>query len=342
MVKCHYIPQLLLRHFCKDNKIQYYNLETKTTESRSTKSVFIEKGYYPDELERDLCHKTEVQFANLLNTKILNERYRISLNEDDMLVLKKFLIITMLRIKDEGLEHNIWYRELMESGFIDKHDPYQCLFSGDFYDNINRVLECKSKESLLALAERGENLSLFTFIKNVLYSYNVFVKSNNAREDFVISDRGWAGYRGPLGVKKMNAMMSMLEIRYDPFVDMILHMSSPQDYAVYPLSNTLSLLTVSPFYKLLLPDAPYNIIFPEEAPTLTDCLGFGGSSIIQPPENSAGKNGRKEYRYSIKQLSKHDVIFLNGLMIKNADSYIGYADLDRVKNSFSKNGLTIQ
>jgi hypothetical protein len=29
MVKCHYIPQLLLRHFCKDNKIQYYNLETK-------------------------------------------------------------------------------------------------------------------------------------------------------------------------------------------------------------------------------------------------------------------------------------------------------------------------
>lgn len=302
----------------------------------------MEKGYYPDELEQDLCHKTEVQFASLLNNKILNERHRICLNAHDMLILKKFLIITMLRVKEEGLEHNIWYRELKRSGFIGEHDSYQDFFSGDFYSNINRVLECKNRDSLIAIAKNGENLNLFTFIKDVIYSYNVFVKSNNAKEDFVISDRGWVGYRGPLGVKKLNAMMNMLEIRYDPFVEMLLHMSSPQDYAVYPLSNTLALITVSPAYKILLPGAPYNIIYPEEAPTLSVCLGFGDSNTIQPPENRMGKDGQKEYRYSIKQLSRHDVIFLNGLMIKNADSHIGFADEERVKNSFVENGLTIQ
>lgn len=341
MVKCHYIPQLILRNFCKDNKIQYFDLNTKKIESRSTKSVFMEKGYYPNELEQDLCHNTEVQFANLLNNKILNERYRISLNPNDMLILKKFLIITMLRVRDEGLKHNIWYRELKRSGFIEEQDSYQDFFSGDFYANINRVLECKNRDSIIALAEKGENLNLFTFIKDVIYSYNVFVKSNNVKEDFVISDRGWAGYRGPLGVKKMNAMMNMLETRYDPFIDMLLHMSSPQDYAVYPLANSLALITVSPAYKILLPGSPYNTVYPEEAPTLSACLGFGDSNIIQPPENRTGKNEQKEYRYNIKQLSRHDVIFLNGLIIKNADSYIGYADADRVKNSFVENGLTV-
>lgn len=341
MVKSHYVPQLILRNFCKDNKIQYFDLNTKKTESRSTKSVFMEKGYYPRELEQALCHKIEAQFANLLNNKILNERYRICLNAHDMLILKKYLIITMLRVRDDELEQNIWYRELKRSGFIAEYDSYQAFFSGDFYSNINRVLECKSRDSILALAEKGENLNLFTFIKDVIYSYNVFVKSNNSKEDFVISDRGWAGYRGPLGVKKLNAMMNMLEIKYDPFIEMLIHMSSPQDYAVYPLSKTMALVTISPAYKVLLPGAPYNIIYPEEAPTLSACLGFGDSKTIEPPENRMRKDGQKEYLYTIKQLPRHDVIFINGLMIKNADNYIGYADANLVKNSFAESGLTL-
>jgi hypothetical protein len=34
---------------------------------------------------------------------------------------------------------------LKRSGFIEEQDSYQDFFSGDFYANINRVLECKKQ-----------------------------------------------------------------------------------------------------------------------------------------------------------------------------------------------------
>ena len=37
MVNSHFIPQLILRHFCEDEKIQYYDLNSGNIESRSTK-----------------------------------------------------------------------------------------------------------------------------------------------------------------------------------------------------------------------------------------------------------------------------------------------------------------
>ena len=44
---------------------------------------------------------------------ILGLIYMIILNPQDILVLKKYLIITMLRVKDENLDNYIWYRELI-------------------------------------------------------------------------------------------------------------------------------------------------------------------------------------------------------------------------------------
>lgn len=149
----------------------------------------------------------------------------------------------------------------------------------------------------------------------------------------MISDRGWVGYRGPMGVKKLNAMYNMLEIRYDPFIDMLLHMSSPQDYAIFPMSSTLALIAMSPAYKICLLGSPYHIIYPDEAPSLSKCLGFGTSDTITPLENKVNRKGLKEYHYNIKQLTMNDVIFLNGLLIKQANRYIAFADCSRIEHS---------
>lgn len=136
-----------------------------------------------------------------------------------------------------------------------------------------------------------------------------------------------------MGVKKLNAMYNMLEIRYDPFIDMLLHMSSPQDYAIFPMSSTLALIAMSPAYKICLPGSPYHIIYPDEAPSLSKCLGFGTSDTITPLENKVNRKGLKEYHYNIKQLTMNDVIFLNGLLIKQANRYIAFADCSRIEHS---------
>ena len=337
MVNSHFVPQFILRNFCADEKIQYYNLENKKAEERSTRSVYSEKGYYPINIEKSLCQKIEVQFANILNKKILNENYRISLNSKEMLILKKYLIITMLRVRDDNLEHNIWYHELKRSGIIVEDDLEKEFFSGDFYENINKVLECDDLDKLLDLVKKGDNLNLVTFIKDAVYSYNVFVRSNHSKEDFLIPDRGWAGYRGPVGVKKLNAMLNMPAFMFDPYVQMIWFMSSPQDYAIYPLSKSLALLAVSSAFKICLPGSPYKFIYPDEAPSLSACLGFGNANTIALPENQIKRDDTKEYRYQIKQLTKKDMAFLNGVLIKNADKYVCYADLGRVTYSLKEN-----
>lgn len=331
MVNNHFIPQLTLRHFCEGDKIQYYDIKNKKLETRSTRSVFAEKGYYPDKLERELCHKIEVQFANILNNKLLRDNYKIVLTREDMLVFKKFLIITILRVKDENMEHNAWYQVLKRDGIIDENAELRDYFSGDFYENINKVLACKNLDMLFETVNK--NMNLFTFIKDIIYSYNVFVRTNNCKEDFVITDRGWADYRGPMSVKKMNAMHNMLELRYDPFIEMLLHMSSPQDYAVFPLARNFAVIAMSPAFKICLPGAPYNIIYPDNAPSLSQCLGFGSSNTISEPKHKVLRDGTKEYHYSIQQLSKRDVMFLNALLIKNADRFYGFANEKQVRAS---------
>lgn len=341
MVNNHFIPQLILRHFCEDEKIQYYDIESHRIESRTTKSVFSEKGYYPDELEKDLCHMIEVQFANILNKKILCENYKISLTAEDMLVLKKYLIITTLRVRDDNMEHNAWYQVLKRDGFVPEDDSVKKFFSGDFYMNIKEILECRDFESLMDIVTKGQNLNLFTYVRNIVYTYNVFVKSNNCKEDFIINDRGWADYRGPMSVRKLNAMINMLEVRYDPYIKMLLNMSSPQDYAVFPISKNMAIITMSPAFKICLPDAPYNIIYPDNAPTLSQCLGFGDANIINVPDNKILRNGTKEYRYKVQQLSRKDVGFLNSLLIQDTDQFFGFADADRVRESLEKCNITV-
>lgn len=341
MVNNHFIPQLILRHFCEDEKIQYYDIESHRIESRTTKSVFSEKGYYPDELEKDLCHMIEVQFANILNKKILCENYKISLTAEDMLVLKKYLIITTLRVRDDNMEHNAWYQVLKRDGFVPEDDSVKKFLSGDFYMNIKEILECRDFESLMDIVTKGQNLNLFTYVRNIVYTYNVFVKSNNCKEDFIINDRGWADYRGPMSVRKLNAMINMLEVRYDPYIKMLLNMSSPQDYAVFPISKNMAIITMSPAFKICLPDAPYNIIYPDNAPTLSQCLGFGDANIINVPDNKILRNGTKEYRYKVQQLSRKDVGFLNSLLIQDTDQFFGFADADRVRESLEKCNITV-
>lgn len=337
MVNSHFIPQLILRHFCEDEKIQYYDLNSGNIESKSTKSVFSEKGYYPENIEKGLCHKIEVQFANILNNKILKENYNIALTSEDLLTIKKYLIITTLRVKDENMEHNLWYKTLKRDGFIFENDPFKDIFSGDFYENMNKILECQNKEELVRIANKGENMNLFNYVKDVVFSYNVFVRTNNSKEDLIITDRGWAAYMGPIGVRKMNALMQSGRIEDA----MLLQMVSPQDYGIFPLSRNMAIITMSPAYKQHLKGSGTRIIYPPHAPTLSACLGFGSEDTIEPPTNKFLKSGAMVYQYKIKQLVKRDVIFLNSLLLDYANQFFGYANADKVRSSLKEKNIDI-
>lgn len=137
----HYIPQFLLKHFCENGTIQYCDIENRKVEARNTRSVFSEKGYYPDELEHDLCNKIESQFSKLLNDKLAISRYKVTINSEEMFILKKYMIITALRYNSRELEDDpiISQMPLAEKTKL----------IGDFYSRINRVLNCKNQNEML-------------------------------------------------------------------------------------------------------------------------------------------------------------------------------------------------
>lgn len=339
MINSHYVPQLLLRHFCENDKIQYYDIKKHSSESRNTRSVFSEKGYYPVELEKDLCHKIEVRFADILNNKIFKDSHKVVLSQDDVFIIKKYLIISTFRVKDDSLEHNAWYRALKRDGFITEVNDDKDFFGGDFYKNLNIILECDNISDISDIGWEGDNLNLFLFIKDIIHSHNVFVKTDYCKEDFIIPDRGWASYCGPMSIKKLNAMLNMLMLKYDPFIDSLLHTSSPQDYMVFPISRNMAIVAISSAYKMCLPGMPYRIIYPENAPILSKCLGFGDINTIMPPDLRYLRDGSSELIYKIQQLTKKDVVFLNSLLINNADQYFGYANKERIFASLKEVGL---
>ena len=132
-------------------------------------------------------------------------------------------------------------------------------------------------------------------------------------------------------------MSNMLQIRFDPMIAMILQMSSPQDYAVFPITKNMAIITMSPAFKTCLPGAPYNHIYPDNAPSLSACIGFGSANTIIGSDKRILKDGTAEYRYEIQQLNKADVCFLNALLLNNADKFFAFSNLDKVRFSLEQN-----
>lgn len=67
----HYIPQLLLRPFSENGRVNLYQFSSKQFQTKKTQRVFAEKDLFDEELEKQLAVKLEGIFGDLLNHKLL-------------------------------------------------------------------------------------------------------------------------------------------------------------------------------------------------------------------------------------------------------------------------------
>lgn len=342
MINSHYVPQLILRHFANAERIQYCDLGNRKVETRNIRSTFSEKGYYPDEIEKEMCYKIESQFANLLNKKLLNERWRITLTRDELFILKKYLIVTTIRyncteaIKKYG-------------------NPLQAVqgYSDHFYDNINKVLATQNSEELARLmsispSEKIEKLnsgrigefnSLFADIKNIMHSYIVFVSTHRCGECFIVPDTGFAYQATHLAVFQQSEFdkcmytLSQAIRTHNPYLLQIAQMLTPYDMFVCPVSKEFAVLSLSIFYKFFNRQSDIYGLLSTEGLTVNRLLGFGDSNMVEPPKVKLQFGKATAYEYSIQQLSFQDVLELNARMINNSERYIGFQDFEKIKNS---------
>lgn len=84
----HYIPQFILRRF--GQKINRYNVKTGELKIKgSVTNAFSKKNIYPEWLEKSLS-ELEAKFANLIDKKILNASEVVTLNRDEIWLIKNF------------------------------------------------------------------------------------------------------------------------------------------------------------------------------------------------------------------------------------------------------------
>ena len=96
MSNCHYVPRLILRKF--GDRVSLYHVPTgKLREGVAHDHAYAVEDYYDAEIEEKLNKQIESQFGNLLSNHILKFDKKIVLNRDQMYLVKKFLLISILR-----------------------------------------------------------------------------------------------------------------------------------------------------------------------------------------------------------------------------------------------------
>lgn len=96
MINSHYVPMLTLRKFA--DKLCLFNVQTgKFKENIKIDKSFSEKGFYTDEVEDKLNKRIESQFGNLFSNKLQNAEGTIELKRDEVQLIKKFLLISVIR-----------------------------------------------------------------------------------------------------------------------------------------------------------------------------------------------------------------------------------------------------
>lgn len=92
----HYVPKQTLKKF--GDKLCLFNVRTgEYIENANVDKVFSERGFYTEEVEDKLNRRIESQFGNLFANKLIKCENEIVLNRDELRLVKKFLLISVIR-----------------------------------------------------------------------------------------------------------------------------------------------------------------------------------------------------------------------------------------------------
>ena len=339
MINSHYIPQFILRGFCEDNKIMYCDLDNCEVQSRNTRSVFAEKGYYPEQTEIDLCKKIEYDFSVILHSKLEHAGSSLVLDEDELFILKKYLIVSSIRYQYEytanelelldklGDSYNIdMVKSLNEILHVENID--------ELFDLVSSGMRVETIESLMTgerLDEPDLNIHLWAEAKDIVNSYVIIVKASGS-ERFVIPDTGRGVFEGPRSREKYFDLINSGNPNLLPYSLLL----SPRDYTIHPLTKDIAIISMSPYFKLFTNKMHWamRLSLPPGF-SVSDLIGFGSMNDINPPDVRC-RNGKKEYCYRVNRLNKEDTSFFNCLFLAQAKHHFAYSSVKDISRSLEK------
>lgn len=363
-MKHHYVPRLVLKKF--SSKICLFNVRTgEYLENRSNEKIFYQKDLYTQEIEDKLNKKIESQFGNLFNNKIYKEENQIVLNRDELRLIKKFLLISVIRSmgNEKFMQQEKHYYDRL-SEFNEKNNITNYSINPPFiekeivgetpYDywmrTLNVILDSDgSPQSILEHPEKTYPAHRWATVIN--NGYIAFWDSEYDHHEFIITDigmtseneKGWNGINVH-NVKKTNYLLYLFEITKDKvaqkeiFKLMNLHHCFTENFMMFPISAKRMIVEIDPFFK-------FRFLYSHlpNLPKLEDLTMIPNENLFKPNKNQYyytqgyGKeikyHPEDKYIYEIKKLSRKETKYCNELFLDRIDTWVGFSSLNKVVGS---------
>lgn len=367
MKNCHYVPQFILKNFA--HRLSLYNVKTgEFKENVNPQKAYYKKGFYDDNTEDKFNSRLESQFSTLLNNKILKCESTIEFSRDELLLVKKFLLISIIRSVDsESLmqKEKTFYDELINTlkklGFIRKKEDEEEIrpFIEEDIPNetpheywlrtLNVILDTNGSPKEI-LEHPKKTYPAFRWAMVINAGYLAFWDSEYNRDEFVITDigmtseneKGWNGITIH-NTKKMNFLTQLFLnendeiLKKEIFKQINFTTYFHENFQMFPISAKRMIVLIAPFYKFR--EKYQNIYLMPKLETLTELVN---ESLFAPnnahyinPQNDIIPNyhSNDTYIYDIKKLNSKETRYCNALFLDRINTTLGFSSLNKIVGS---------
>lgn len=351
MSRNHYIPQLWLRQFSENGRINTFNVVQGEFETRKISRAFCENDIFPPELEDAFAKKLEGPFGDLLNNKLVVDADMITINRKENLLIRKFHMLHFLRSTYTNMD---FMEVLGRAGELD--DPVVRFVASlpgadkiipsdkTYLSDLKMLMEHATIEDILS--DPNVSPSLLQVARMAYVAYYAIWDTTESGEEYILAKLPGISLQDQHGpVYKLNTLIKfqkeneyrLSEIQRIRFEVIASGTSGNVDnYWICPLSPTRALVGISPYFKGFFPQhkgadgMPYIPRLFREYQFQKHFYEPVRMGLFEPCDNTTNQ----EYTFRVKQLSPHEVQFQNALALNEEMEEFVFHDYDKIRNSF--------
>lgn len=351
----HYVPRLILRKF--GDKLSLYNVKTgELKENIPPEHAYAIQGFYDNETEKKLNLKIESQFGGLLSNLILKRENEISLSRANVLLIKKFLLVSMIRsvqaehwVQRERIFYKLCPPAPFEEKQIEGESPNEY-----WLRTINVILDTDGTPQQV-LNHPDKTYPAYRWACIVNSAYLSFWDAPSNRDEFVITDIGmtsenekrWDGDRVH-NRKKLEYIAELLESTNDinereNLSNLLYTVTNfSENFQMFPISSKRMIVLISPFFKFRYFRKSLGV----PVPNLSDLTVIPNEKLFEPNRNhyvlpqmpNRGYQHHEEdkYIYDVKVLTTDEIRYCNALFMDRIDTHLGFSSLNHAVGSIVK------
>lgn len=187
-IKQHYIPQFIIKNFCKtDKKTYYFDVSNKSITQKFSNEIFEEKYLYEysqdkkenlNKIELDLA-KFEGDASNAIKPFLTNHNISVSFEKSEM--IKYFFFIMILRSK---FMLSVYNKEILEFNQLNFPDITEKELDEFYKDNLEKLVNCRT---LMDLNETI-NVQFIQYAVTMLVGKHLVLFECGDKLEFVLGD----------------------------------------------------------------------------------------------------------------------------------------------------------